>query len=264
MASSKPPVALPGQERIETERSIADAFDSDPARTPRYEDLVAASRRDTRDSPSHTGRDGQQTNYFALSSALQQTGSLHLASQTSVSNESSPFHSSHASTASFQSSQAGEEVLYNTHAADVDAQRRTTQKLKIESQAGLHFVSELAGQQASALHLTSQQPLQRESLHYPDQSLAALHSQYYTPPYRSPPLQKKSSHTSQLSIASRGSLYTSQDQTTVTTVMASGTLNTPCLFNPSRPPSSPNNDNDKRGQNSTPLLHPTHLQAPKE
>ena len=101
---------------------------------------------------------------------------------------------------------------------------------------------------------------------YPDQSFAALQSQHYPVPYQPHPLRTRSSHPSQ------GSSYSSSSsKSREYYVMPSGAKtagNTPSqspgLFTPTTSRNRNAGDDSEDSQYSTPLLHPSHLQAPKE
>lgn len=101
---------------------------------------------------------------------------------------------------------------------------------------------------------------------YPDQSFVALQSQHYPPPYRPHRLRTRSSNPSQGSSYSSGTSR-SRDGTNMPPG-AKTTGNTPAqspgLFTPTISRSKNLGDESEESHYSTPLLHPTHLQAPKE
>lgn len=102
---------------------------------------------------------------------------------------------------------------------------------------------------------------------YPDQSFAALHSQHYPPPYRPHPLRTRSSHPSQNLSYSSGASKRSQDLTSMSQgakTVGNTPAQSPGLFSPTFAPNRPSTEGSEDGQYNTPLLHPTHLQAPKE
>ncbi|MCJ1467757.1 hypothetical protein MMC07_006382 [Pseudocyphellaria aurata] len=101
---------------------------------------------------------------------------------------------------------------------------------------------------------------------YPDQSFAALQTQHYPPPSRPHRLRTRSSNPSQGSSYSSGTSR-SRDGTNMLPG-AKTTGNTPAqspgLFTPTISRSKNPGDESEESHYSTPLLHPTHLQAPKE
>lgn len=101
---------------------------------------------------------------------------------------------------------------------------------------------------------------------YPDQSFAALQSQHY-PSYQPQSLRTRSSHASQnssfSSIPSRGS----RDHITMVTgakTVGNTPAQSPGLFSPVYPASRNIVDESEDSQTSTPLMHPAHMQTPKE
>ena len=102
---------------------------------------------------------------------------------------------------------------------------------------------------------------------YPDQSFAALQSQHCPPPYPPHRLRTRSSH------PSRGSSYSSSSSTRPRDgpTVPSGTktaghtpAHSPGLFTPTVSRSKNLGDESEESRYNTPLLHPTHMQAPKE
>lgn len=101
---------------------------------------------------------------------------------------------------------------------------------------------------------------------YPDQSFAALQSQRYPPPYQPHPLRTRSSHPSQGSSYS-SSTSRSRDGTTMppgAKTAGNTPAQSPGLFTPTISRSKIPGDESEESHYNTPLLHPTHLQAPKE
>ena len=102
---------------------------------------------------------------------------------------------------------------------------------------------------------------------YPNQSFAALQSQYYPPPYQSYSLRARSSHNSpQLSSYSPGSSKQPLDQSGAHTgakTVGSTPAQSPGLFTTAQHPGSAMGEFE-RSHAGTPLLHPAHMQAPKE
>lgn len=101
---------------------------------------------------------------------------------------------------------------------------------------------------------------------YPDQSFAALQSQHYPPPYPPHRLRTRNSHPSQ---GSSYSSSTSRSRDGPTMPPGAKTAdNTPAqspgLFTPTASRSKNTGDESEESHYNTPLLHPTHLQAPKE
>lgn len=101
---------------------------------------------------------------------------------------------------------------------------------------------------------------------YPNQAFAALQSQHYPPPYQPHPLRTRSSHPSQRSFYSTrssqgrdGSTVPSGAKTADNTPSQS-----PSLFTPTFSRNRDSVDDYEDSHYSAPLLHPTHLQAPKE
>lgn len=101
---------------------------------------------------------------------------------------------------------------------------------------------------------------------YPNQAFAALHSQYYPPPYQPHPLRTRSSHPSQRSLYSTrssrgrdGSPMPSGAKTADNTPAQS-----PSLFTPTFSRNRDFVDDYEDSDYSAPLLHPAHLPAPKE
>jgi len=101
---------------------------------------------------------------------------------------------------------------------------------------------------------------------YPDQSFAALHHQQYPPPYQPKPLRTSSSRASQISNFSPNDTKPPKEHPHLPSG-AKTTSNTPAqspsLFSPIFSPKKPMADSDD-GHHGTPLLHPAHLQEPKE
>ncbi|KAI4258455.1 MAG: hypothetical protein LQ352_001206 [Teloschistes flavicans] len=103
--------------------------------------------------------------------------------------------------------------------------------------------------------------------HYPEQSFASLQSQHYPPPHQPYPLRTRSSHPSQNSSFSSIPSHGSRDY--ISTITGARTVgNTPAqspgLFSPVYPASRTQVEESEDSQTSTPLLHPAHMQTPKE
>ncbi|KAL9605008.1 MAG: hypothetical protein Q9219_000196 [cf. Caloplaca sp. 3 TL-2023] len=102
---------------------------------------------------------------------------------------------------------------------------------------------------------------------YPDQSFAALQSQHYPSSYQPQPLRTRSSHASQNSSFSSIPSRSSRDQIAVVTgakTVGNTPAQSPSLFSPVYPASRNQVDESEDSQTSTPLLHPAHMQTPKE
>lgn len=107
----------------------------------------------------------------------------------------------------------------------------------------------------------------RNRPNYPNQSFAALQAQHIPPHYPRPrPLRTRSSHQSQHQSLSADDSKRSKDFPSVPAA-AKTAGNTPAqspgLFSPPFSPNRPTEEHED-GQYNTPLLHPSHMQAPKE
>ncbi|KAL8938996.1 MAG: hypothetical protein Q9216_003595 [Gyalolechia sp. 2 TL-2023] len=101
---------------------------------------------------------------------------------------------------------------------------------------------------------------------YPDQSFAALQSQHYSS-YQPHPLRTRSSHASQNSSFSSIPSRNSRDQIAMVTgakTVGNTPAQSPGLFSPVYPASRNKVDESEDSQTSTPLMHPAHMQTPKE
>ncbi|MCJ1389383.1 hypothetical protein MMC18_002240 [Xylographa bjoerkii] len=189
------------------------------------------------------------------------------ASLVSASNASLPFHSAHVSSASLGSSQAD-----TTSAGDIEFHRP---KAIFDPPSTATDIAQTAYEAPSITTLapivTSQvQPtphLRRDGPHYPNQSFAALQSQYYPPPYQPHPLRTRSSHPSQNSFYSSASSPQSRDRASVVAgarTAGNTPAQSPGLFSPSTSKYRMTGDHEEESRYNTPLLHPSHLAAPKE
>lgn len=101
---------------------------------------------------------------------------------------------------------------------------------------------------------------------YPNQSFATLHTQHYSSPHQPHPLRTRSSHPSQnssySSSASRSRDYSHLPSGAKT--VGNTPAQSPGLFTPSLSRSRPSGDESEDSHYNTPLLHPSHLQAPIE
>ena len=108
-------------------------------------------------------------------------------------------------------------------------------------------------------------PLPRPS--YPDQSFAALQSQYHPPPYQPYPLRTRSSHPSDHVGYSSDSSRRSRDRQSVNSgakTVGNTPAQSPGLFSTTYSRNRPEGDESEETRYNVPLLHPAHLQAPKE
>ena len=107
----------------------------------------------------------------------------------------------------------------------------------------------------------------RNRPNYPNQSFAALQAQHIAPHYPRPrPLRTRSSHPSQHQSYSADATRRSREFPSMPGI-AKTAGNTPAqspgLFSPTFSPSRSTEEHED-GQYNTPLLHPSHMQAPKE
>lgn len=200
----------------------------------------------------------------------QGTSSVFLASLTSASNPSSPLHSTYTSSTSLQSSHVGsplKEDPTNVHSRSLGLgnQSAGSTSSPIDS-----LLLAKATPPPSSGPVSTHQPKtqqRQEGPRYPDQSFAALQSQYHPPPYQPHPPQSRYSHPSGTSPYSSGSSMKSRDRSS----KGSGArtaghtpAQSPGLFVATYPKDNATDDDTAESQYSVPLLHPTHLQAPKE
>ncbi|MCJ1246022.1 hypothetical protein MMC30_003226 [Trapelia coarctata] len=206
---------------------------------------------------------------FTPQSTLRGSSLGQIAGTTSISNASSPLHSGHASSTSFQSSQADNssaDGIYETNHRLLDGSSFTASPVSRTSS------NVPADEDSSRPNSTSlkQQPsshLRREGPHYPNQSFAALQSQYYPSPYEPHPLRTRSSHPSQNSFYSSTSSTKSRNVPSMTSgakTAGNTPAQSPGLFNTSSSSIKYVGDDGQEMQYNTPMLHPSHLQAPKE
>jgi hypothetical protein len=105
---------------------------------------------------------------------------------------------------------------------------------------------------------------------YPDQSFAALQSQYYSPPYQPHPLRTRSSQSSHNASYSSDSSAMARDFSTMQSgakTVGNTPAQSPGLFAPSVPRNRPATQDSEDYAVRTPTLHPAqnlHLQAPIE
>lgn len=101
---------------------------------------------------------------------------------------------------------------------------------------------------------------------YPNQSFATLHSQQYPPSYQPHPLRTRSSHPSQSSSYSSSASRSRDYPNLPSGAKTAGhtPAQSPGLFTPTTARSRPSGDESEESYCNTPILHPSHLQAPKE
>ncbi|KAL8804610.1 MAG: hypothetical protein Q9200_005746 [Gallowayella weberi] len=107
----------------------------------------------------------------------------------------------------------------------------------------------------------------REYPRFPDQDFAALPSQQYLPSQQPHPLRTRSSHPSQNSSSSSIPSRGSRDQISMMTgakTVGNTPAQSPGLFENKYPASRSQVEESEDSQTSTPLLHPAHMQTPKE
>ena len=215
------------------------------------------------------GAQNVQPIYFGPETTLStpSAGGAKLAStSTSSSKASSPLRSGHTSSSSFQSSQAG----YGSSAELNRIDSSYLQDIGSTTVPISHTTSPIAEEDFALTDPSAPKQtavnLRKDGPHYPDQSFAALQSQYYPPLYQPHPLRTRRSNPSQGSLYSFTSSTNSRDRAS----MVSGTRtagNTPAqspgLF-VSAAKYGNTGDDGREVEYSTSMLHPSHLQAPKE
>lgn len=244
--------------------------ETDPERTPTSAVHPAAKIEGSGfDGNPHSAANGDgRDRCFTPQSTLRGSSSSQIASITSASNTSSPLHSGHASSTSFQSSQAdhsstdgigesGSRLLEDL-SFTASPVSRTSSNLAVD---------ETSSSTSSAAYRQSSSHLRREGPHYPNQSFAALQSQYYPLPYEPHPLRSRSSHPSQNSFYSSASSTKSRNPSAMTSgakTAGNTPAQSPGLFSASSSSNRYVGEDGPEVQYITPMLHPTHLQAPKE
>ncbi|KAI9880995.1 MAG: hypothetical protein M1830_009489 [Pleopsidium flavum] len=104
---------------------------------------------------------------------------------------------------------------------------------------------------------------------YPNQAFSVLQSQFYPPPYQPHPLRTRSSHPSQhttysSSAASSRHSGDNPDMKPGSRTVGNTPSPSPALFSPSIPSPGQTSETDDESHYSSPFLHPSHRQAPKE
>ena len=228
-----------------------------------------AAETGPRSHPS-SGRDS----YFPPLGSLGRTASTPPSRLSSISDMSSPIPSAYASSSSLRSSHEGEHDLVRTHQA-LEALEGRPSIVRDDSSAstqtiiGFPLTPEPNDTPPTATPPTPTQTTtykRREGPVYPDQSFAALQSQFYPPPYQPYSLRTRSSQPSQHSSYASSSLKQPLDQSSVATgakTVGSTPAHSPGLFTPGQPSGFAMGEAEGRNA-ATPLLHPTHMQAPKE
>ena len=261
-----------------------------PDRTGIYDSNTAV--HDDTDDPVHTpmpglwptghvagtGEDGNdmllgaqhgQASYFGPAATLRSLSADAAklkSTSTPTSNASSPLRSGFASSSSFQSSQAG----YGSFAELNRIDSSYLQDIASSPLPNSHTTSPIAEEDFALTDPSSPKQaavsLRKDGPHYPDQSFAALQSQYYPPLYHPHPLRTRNSNPSQGSLYSFTSSTHSRDRA----AMVSGTRtagNTPAqspgLF-VSTTRYGNAGDDGREEEYGTSMLHASHLQAPKE
>lgn len=229
--------------------------------------LTSALSMDFDAGKSFMPRDDGGTTNFIPRSTLHAPSPTRVTSWACSSNTSSPLQSAYASSASLQSFPAGGSSVGDidepTPVAVVHVPSTSTQFYHRASEAP-------TATSLPPIVSTSRQPIaqvRREGPHYPNQSFAALQSQYYPPPYQPHPLRTRSSHPSQNTSYTSASSPQSRDRSSFVTgakTVGNTPAQSPGLFSPAISSHKMAGGNMEDGQYVTPLLHPTHLQAPKE
>lgn len=226
-------------------------------------------------TPSCSNSSLMQDSYFPPLGASGSTGIKIQSRLSSNSDICSPIPSAYASSSSLRSSHDGEHELVRTHQA-LDALGGRPGVTRDDSTASTHTVigfpitPEYNDTPPTATPPTPTQTTtqkRREGPIYPNQSFAALQSQFYPPPYQPYSLRSRSSQNSpQHSSYSSGSSKPLPDQSIAPTgarTVGSTPAQSPGLFTSGQRPGSAAGEFE-RNHAGTPLLHPTHMQAPKE
>ena len=220
-----------------------------------------------------------ERNYFAPRHILNHTNYLPLTSTTPT--DPSPGQSLSASSSSRHSRQP---IQSDAEAATFKHQERprVSRDLSSVSTASTQTIVPTKTSAASARPPTSYTPVSQQGMIdlatapkrrdgpiYPNQAFSVLQSQVYPPPYQPHPLRTRSSHPSQHSTYSSSAGSTRHSRENPDMKPGSRTAgNTPSpspgLFTPSFPSPTPTSETDDDTHYSSPFLHPSHRQAPKE
>ncbi|MCJ1473211.1 hypothetical protein MMC13_001862 [Lambiella insularis] len=240
--------------------------DDELAQTPMSDacSSVSAVSMDSNAGKLCVGHDGDGASDFIPSSTLHAPSPAWIASWASTSNSSSPLNSACASSASLQSFEAGGSLVDEPTPATVD---------NVSSPSTLFYHQASEAPTTTSLPpivTTHKQPatqLRRESPHYPNQSFAAVQSQYYPPHYQPHPLRTRSSHPSQNTSYTSAPSPQSRDRSSCVSgarTVGNTPAQSPGLFSPTTSSHKLASGMMEDSQYVTPLLHSTHLQAPKE
>ncbi|ORY12230.1 hypothetical protein BCR34DRAFT_482943 [Clohesyomyces aquaticus] len=164
----------------------------------------------------------------------------------------------------------------STQPSDFTIQRRPSVQRDLSSTSNTSVATVRAQSAEPSTQITPPSKPHRDGPHYPNQSYAALQSQHYPPPYAphyTPHvLRTRSSHPSHYASHSVAQLSTfGLPHEHVHNIMDSGSrtvgnspASSPGLFSPTTPPLRPVPASEEHGYYSSPYLHHTHRQAPKE
>ena len=240
-------------------------IDQDPARTPTSSSHPSSA---TESSPKQLGlafnQDGGRDDYFAQKSTTQ--GPMYNQVSPSASKFPPSHKSGNSSSASLQSSVAGDysvsasgEISAPTFGGDLSsAQQVALGKL-------LHVEKARSNSPTSGQSQVSSKPRQ-EGPRYPTQSFAALQPQQYPPIYHPHPLRTRNSNPSQNSSYTSSSSRMPRDRSSINSgarTVGNTPIQSPGFF-PAPASKYRSADDLEEAQYSAPLLHSTHLQAPKE
>ncbi len=228
-------------------------------------------------SPSERYLSETGKSYFAPKHMLNHTVSLPLSS--TISTESSSVRSSYASSSSLYSSQAGQSDCGTTlvkpperpnMSRDLSNWSTTSTQTIIPSNSPSSAAQARQPTSAPRAAETAPASRRRDGPIYPNQAFAVLQSQIYPAPYQPPPpLRTRSSHPSQFSTYSSSAASSRQsrenpDMKPGCRTEGNSPSPTPGLFSPSTASPSIRSETDDDSLYSSPFLHPSHRQAPKE
>jgi len=201
---------------------------------------------------------------FTPQSTLRGSSSSQIASMASTSNTSSPLHSGHASSTSFQSSQPDSSFTDGFGEPNLRLLEDSSFAASPVSRTSSHVAADATSSITSTTYRQPSSHLRRECPHYPNQSFAALQSHYYPPPYEHHPLRTRSSHPSQNSFYSFPSPRNLPSMASGSKTAGNTPAQSPGLFTTTSSSSRYTGEEGQDTQYSAAMLHPTHLQAPKE
>ena len=202
----------------------------------------------------------------------------YLSRSSTTSTDSSPVQSSYASSSSLHSSQPTQS---DYGAAPFSPQERPGVLRDLSSFSTASTQTVIGPSRTSTARPPTSAPRtvepaaaskRRDGPIYPNQAFSVLQSQFYPPPYQPHPLRTRSSHPSQHSTYSSSAAISRHSEDNPDMKPGSRTVgNTPSpspgLFGPSSPliPSpGQNSETDDESHYSSPFLHPSRRQAPKE